>query len=188
MVLLKSGTRILTPLEYTRIRNEMKRQHKIYFDGLLFTGMRYEEYLRFLDHPEWFQPERSAIHLPREASLKKKRRQPERYVILSNYGLPLIERLFDQNLPRLTRQGWRKSLVKAAIEADISIDGITPKMTRKTWESWLVCSYPALTMQIALSQGHTNITAMNHYLNISFSQFEKEAMKKYVGGFAGISI
>ena len=61
-------------------------------------------------------------------------------------------------------------------------------MTRKTWESWLVCCYPAMAMQIALSQGHTNITAMNHYLNLSFSPSEKEDMKKYVNGFGGVSI
>ncbi|WAI01346.1 site-specific integrase [Methanogenium organophilum] len=154
----------------------------------MFTGMRYEEYLRFLDKQQWFYLERSAIHLPREASLKQKRTQPERYVQLSNYALLITERLFDQELPRLTRQGWRKALLKAAEMADISTDGITPKMTRKTWESWLVCCYPALTMQIALSQGHTNITAMNHYLNLSFSPSEKEDMKKYVNGFGGVSI
>lgn len=188
MSLLKADTRILTPGEYNKIRNELKRQHKIYFDGLMLTGMRYEEFLRFLDKPQWFDPERSSIHLPREASLKKKRTQPERYIQLSNYGLPIIERLFDQELPMLTRQGWRKTLLKAAEMADIPTDGITPKMTRKTWESWLVCCYPAMTMQIALSQGHTNITAMNHYLNLSFSPSEKEDMKKYVNGFGGVSI
>ena len=188
MTLLKADTRILTPLEYTKIRNELKRPQKISFDGLMFTGMRYEEYLRFLDNPEWFNQERSAIHLTREASLKKKRTQPERYVQLSSYALPIIERLFDQELPRLTRQGWRKTLLKAARGAGISTDGITPKMTRKTWESWLVCCYPALTMQIALSQGHTNITAMNHYLNLSFSPSEKADMMKYVNGFSGVPI
>ena len=61
---MKMGTSILTPVKYIKIRNELKRQHKIYFDGLMFTGMRYEEFLRFLDKPQWFDPERSAIHLP----------------------------------------------------------------------------------------------------------------------------
>ena len=74
----------------------------------MLTGMRYEEFLRFLDKPQWFDPERSAIHLPREASLKKKRTQPERYIQLSNYALPIIERLFDQELPMLTTTGVEK--------------------------------------------------------------------------------
>jgi len=38
------------------------------------------------------------------------------------------------------------------------IVGLSAKTFRKTWESWLLFSYPDKAMEIALSQGHTELT------------------------------
>lgn len=186
--LLREKTRILPPNEYRALRLALQIKHQIIFDGMLFTGMRGEEFWRFIHHPEWFDQDRGVIHLPSSAMLKVKAKQKERDVFLSTWGLQVIERLFDHKIKKITRISWREDLLRGAQKANLSIDGITPKMTRKSWESWLVASYPSMTIQIALSQGHSDLTALKHYLNISFSASEKEEMKKYVSGFCGISI
>jgi len=142
---------------------------KVLLDGMLFTGMRGEEFWRFLQHPEWFDHDRGVIHLPPAAVLKKKAKQKERDIYPSNWGLTVIERLFDYELRKISRISWRATLIRASKRANLSPEGITLKMTRKTWESWLVASYPAMTLQIALSQGHSSLTALNHYVNIAFS-------------------
>jgi integrase len=186
--IIKQGARILPPDEYRQIRANLKTQHQVLLDGLLCTGMRGEEFWRFIKNPQWFDSDRMVIHLPKGASLKLKARQKERDIHLSNWGLMVIERLFDRDLRRISRIAWRGDLIRGASRAGVDTRAIVPKMTRKTWESWLVASYPLMTVQIALSQGHNSLTAMEHYLNISFSPIEKEEMKKFVNGFCGISI
>ena len=186
--LIRQKTRILPPDEYRALRAALRTRHKVLLDGMLFTGMRGEEFWRFLQHPEWFDHDRGVIHLPPAAMLKKKAKQIERDIYLSNWGLTVIERLFDYELQKISRISWRATLIRASKRANLSPRGITPKMTRKTWESWLVASYPAMTLQIALSQGHSSLTALNHYVNIAFSLSETLEMKKYVTGFCGLSV
>lgn len=186
--LIKQGSRILPPDEFVQLRKSLKNTHQVLFDGLLATGMRGEEFWRFIQNPQWFDSDRGVIHLPRQASLKTRSKQRERDVHLTYWGLHAVERLFDNDIDPMSRVAWRMDLLRAAERAGMSIDGISPKMTRKTWESWLVTSYPSMTVQIALSQGHTTLTAMEHYLNLSFSPGEKDDMKRYVTGFCGISI
>lgn len=186
--IIKQGSRILPPDEYLLIRKSLKSHHQILLDGLIFTGMRGEEFWRFLQNPKWYDPDRMVIHLPRQASFKVRSKQRERDIHLSNWGQQVIERVFDKDLETISRVAWRGDLLRAAKRAGINPEGIVPKMTRKTWESWLVSSFPSMTVQIALSQGHTSLTAMEHYLNLSFTSTEKEDMKKYVSGFCGITV
>lgn len=188
VAIIKNDARILPPDEYRMIRQKLKPSHQILFDALLFTGMRGEEFWRFAKCPHWFDLDRMVIHLPKTASLKVRSLQRERDVHLSNWGAQAVERLFDQPCKKISRVAWRADLIQASRRAGIDLQGITPKMTRKTWESWLVATFPNMTLQIGLSQGHTSLTAMNHYLNFSFSPTEKEDMKKYVSGFCGVSI
>ncbi|MGA9405135.1 MAG: hypothetical protein WBV57_08915 [Methanoregula sp.] len=54
---------------------------------------------------------------------------------------------------------------------------------RKTWECWLLAAYPDKVINIVLSQGHTETTALRHYFNISWTQAEREAIKEQVIGW-----
>jgi len=54
---------------------------------------------------------------------------------------------------------------------------------RKTWESWLVSSYPERFAEIVVSQGHTTFVAVNHYLGLPFDRHDKEEMVEWVGGW-----
>jgi len=62
-------------------------------------------------------------------------------------------------------------------------EGLGPKTTRKTWESWLVLCYPEKTPHIFLSQGHNEMTALKHYVNLPFIGSDKEQAMKFVEGW-----
>ena len=56
-------------------------------------------------------------------------------------------------------------------------------IVRKTWESWLVSSYPERFPEIVVSQGHTTFVAVNHYLGLPFDRRDKEEMSEWVNGW-----
>jgi hypothetical protein len=43
-------------------------------------------------------------------------------------------------------------------------------------------AYPERTAEIFLSQGHTTMTSLHHYLNMPFLQSDKEQMLEWTGG------
>jgi len=59
-----------------------------------------------------------------------------------------------------------------------------PKSMRKTWESWFVASYSEKVLEVFLSQGHSQMTALSHYLGLPFTQADKVAMLEHVSGWA----
>lgn len=181
------GTRILTPDEYELLRGQLtentKTHHQTLLDGILFTGMRGEEYRRFLQHPEWYDVERRSIQLKRDAVKKKKVVIVERDVRLSNFGVRAIGSLINWKLSMPNKSSWRKTLRLAAEKSGIGVEGVNTRMTRKTWESWLLASYPDNLAHILLSQGHTQTVAIGHYLSVKFTPEEKQKIKTYTEGW-----
>lgn len=187
----KNGVAILTPGEYDGLRSAVKPEFKILLDVLLFTGMRYEEIKKLQKHQEWYDTKKKIIYLPREADKKKKRVSPSRYVYLSSYGNWIVERFFDDNTkPYPTYQVFDENLKRWSKKALLKLlngVSISVKTFRKTWECWLVCSYPERLPLIAMSQGHTELIAMNHYLNIPFSPEEIKAIKEKTNGWLNVT-
>ena len=189
-IILKNGTRILTPGEVDSLLDSLckyrKCWHKWYeiFNALLYTGMRYVELQRFHKHPEWFLKERMVIHLPREASRKKKRVYPERYVYLSSQGMVHINNFIKYVDEVPSRDLANKILVYAGANS-IGEKGLSVKTFRKTWESWLVASYPNAIPIIMMSQGHTDRVSIMHYLNIPFTGEERSSIKIRTAGWSG---
>jgi|MudIll2142460700_1097286.scaffolds.fasta_scaffold00535_6 integrase len=182
-IIIKQNTRILTPREYSVIRENLKKEHKIILDAQLFTAMRQEEFRKFVEHPEWFKLQRHAIDLPKAAILKEKCRFKERTIMLSTLGVASIERLFDSVSDIPTRAAWNGDLTRACERASIATDGIAPKMTRKTYISWLVAQFPQLHLLIASSAGHSINVMQEHYLGIAFTPVDLEEMKQYTSGW-----
>ena len=56
-------------------------------------------------------------------------------------------------------------------------------MFRKTYESWLISSYPERKEEVFLSQGHNSLTALRHYVNLPFTESDRMEMKEYVDGW-----
>ena len=189
--IIKQGAQILSASDYNRLRSQLNPQHRMVFDGLIFTGMRGEEFWRFMDHPKWFHPERQFIELPPGAILKIEAKQKERTVLLSHVGVRAIRDMLDAQdrgaLSGVTRSraGWRANLLRAAINAGLSPRGITPKMTRKTWVSWLMSTYPNDGIRIAAATGHDTNTMTNYYLSMPFTIQEREEIKSLVAGWGG---
>jgi len=44
-----------------------------------------------------------------------------------------------------------------------------PKSMRKIWESWFVAFYPEKVLEVFPSQGHSQMTALSHYLGLPFT-------------------
>jgi len=176
------NVRVLRPGEAKKLIDAIpRREHEIQFKALLFTGARYVEMQRLHEHPEWFDGK--FIHLPSMAIKKAKRKQKERWIRLNPLGREIVKSFLalDENLP--TKQAWNQNLKRWARIAGIDPTGISAKTTRKTWESWLVFYYPQHLPQIVLSQGHTTLTAIQHYLNMPFTFEDKQMMKEFVEGW-----
>ena len=80
-------------------------------------------------------------------------------------------------------KGWSQNLERWAKSSGLDNVGLGPKTMRKTWESWLVSSYPERVLEVFLSQGHTQMTALSHYLGLPFTSLDKNEMTEYVSGW-----
>lgn len=189
--IIKQGAQILNPDEYEQMREQFNPKHRLIFDGMLFTGMRLEEFWRFVANPQWYHPGRQYIELPPGSILKVKAKQRERLVMLSNIGTraitDLVSAIRRKEIEHITQAGWRQNLIRAATKANLDLRGITPKMLRKTWVSWLMAAYPEDGLRVASSAGHDIRTMQVHYLSLPFSQVERERIRFYVIGWGGRS-
>ena len=178
--ILQHGVRILRPAEYEALRSATNPQQQKQLDALLLLGARYIEAQRIQENKEWVSGK--FIHLPPGASLKVKMRYPERIIRLSNIGEVLIPQLFEtKKLP--SRVAWGQNLKRWAKKTNLDTIGLCAKATRKTYESWLVYYFPAYITHITLSQGHTAVTSVAHYLNMPFTTEDKGVMEKWVAGW-----
>jgi hypothetical protein len=184
--ILKGGVRILRPSEYGRLRvaTAAKRRKRLdnatKLDALLLTGLRYVEAQRLQQHPEWFDGK--FIHLPEFAQKKAKRKQRERWIRLSSMGIAILPYFFKVK-PLPSWKAWTLNLRRWAVYAGLDPAGLSPKTTRKTWESWLVASYPEHIAEVCLSQGHTQATSLQFYLNMPFTEVDKLEAKKWIEGW-----
>lgn len=169
--------RVLRPFEFDAIREQMDSiDQQLAFDVLLFTGMRYVEFIRFGNNPSWVRDRTRSIYLPPEAQRKEMRVSPDRFIHLSSEGWKAIKEFFSKPRKIYTREGFNKVLSKCAKRADIDGTGLSAKSTRKTWESWLVYQMilidrqPAALEIVSKSFGHTSSTAIGHYINLDFTK------------------
>jgi len=190
-IMIRQKTRIMKPSEYKLLRNEMNPRHQLILDGLLYTGMRVEEFWRFMNNPEWFKPARRVIDLPKGSILKVKAKQKERTVMLSFRGTQAIERLVEGikkgEVKAITRIAFNRALHRGAEKAGIGKTGITSKMMRKTLISWLMATLEdqKAHLLIAVSSGHDLNTLATHYLGLGFPRNEMDAMKEHIVGWGG---
>ncbi len=174
--------RILRPKEYAALLNGCKRtDYRTMLQAMLYTGVRYVELKRLQSHPDWFDGE--YLHLPFDAVHKEKRTQMERWVRLNQTGKMVLEYFLRSDKPMPTYQSWSMNLKRWARNVKLDSTGLSSKTTRKTWESWLMFYYPNQLPAIALSQGHTQMISLRHYVNMPFNDEDKLLMKKYVEGW-----
>lgn len=192
--IIKQDTRVLYPSEYRAIRSHLSFKDQLLLDGSLFTGMRGVEFCRFLEHPDWYKASRRAIDLPKGSMLKKRAKQAERTVLLSNAGVQAVETLLSyrrqnpNDLRPISRQAWSEILLRAAGKAVhegrlTSIEGVAPKMTRKTWSSWLLATHSHREGSISLSLGHDIRTMLHHYTGLGWPPETRQEIRQYTAGW-----
>jgi integrase len=192
--ILKQQTRILYPSEYRAIRSHLSFKDQLLLDGMLFSGMRGVEFMRFLENPQWYKASRHAIDLPKGSMLKKRAKQAERTVLLSNAGVQAVETLLSyrrqnpDDLRPVSRQSWSETLLRAAGKAKdegqiAGLDGIAPKMTRKTWASWLLATHSHREGSVSLSLGHDIRTMLRHYAGLGWPPEARQEIRQYTAGW-----
>jgi len=160
-----------------------KAKYRIMFEALLYTGARYIEMQRLQRHHDWFDHTSNFIHLPSMAMRKKKQMQKERHIRLNKNGADKVALFLELGKKLPTYITWRENLVRWASKVGMDTSGLSVKVSRKTWECWLVYYYPHDTEKIYLSQGHTQMTALHNYLSMPFSNADKEEMGEFVEGW-----
>lgn len=190
--LLCNGSRVLTPAEASAIRSAIsKPSSRALFDLLLYTGLRFAEVRQLADNPALFDEDRGTLTIK---SMKPSAKQAGRNVILGEKGISAVREFLGMGakIPAYVTT-WQNNLIAWCKSASLSSlptvqvrsnpYGITARTTRKTWESWLLAACPDQIVQITLSQGHSETVALRHYLNISFTVAEREAIAAEVVGW-----
>lgn len=187
------NTRIMTVTDYeTLIRNIKTPYHRLLFNAMFFTGMRHVELERFIEAKlEWYDRERRGIHVPDEAVKKAKVHCKHRFIPLSDKGMEIMDALVkardipgEPPLYMPQRASWGQTLKLAALRSGLSLpETITPKCTRKTWESWLLLTFPTSEITIVRAMGHTANVAIRNYIGLGFSRPEKYEIDRYTRGF-----
>ena len=187
-----NGSRVLTPGEAAAIRRAIsKPSNRALFDLMIYTGLRLEEVRQLIENPDIFDEDRRLLVIK---SGKAKARQKERNVILSDTGVQAVRAFLKSPKMPSTSSAWQVNLIRWCRAAGLSPltsragqggneYGITVRTSRKSWESWLLTAYPDRAAWISLSQGHTESTALGHYLNISFTDREREDILNEVTGW-----
>jgi len=178
----RHAVRIWRPWELKALVNAIpKKDYKIRFEALLYSGMRYTE-LREV-HGKITLYEDKWIHLTPLISRKVKSKFRDRYIILSPYGKRVMEDYLALEKGMPSHKTWRQNLVRWSKLAGVNSDYVSTKSTRKTWESFLMAAYPHWQTQIFISQGHTELTALKYYVNLPFDDKDKKDMNYFVAGW-----
>lgn len=177
--------RILSPSDKDALTAVIDKDYlKTLFEVAFWTGMRYIEIQRLHAKPELVMKERQQILLTRAEQQKAKRVAPERYVPIPQQ-LQVVLPYFFKNRKPPTGKVWGEDLKRWALEAGITDDnctGIVPKMTRASIESWMFAAGIPQNW-ICLRQGHDNVTSLNHYQALPFTEGEKVEIKHRLTGW-----
>jgi len=190
--LVSNGSRVLTPAESDAMRAVIaKPSNRLLFDLLTFTGLRLVEVRQIVAVPNVYDPERRSILVRSGKALATQR---TRNVRLCDRGVAAVEGFLERPKVPGSSSAWQQNLIRWARAARLvpipgkghdayNPCGLTVRTTRKTLESWLLAAFPDRATEVALSQGHTEITALKHYLNLNFTPAERAAIAEQVEGW-----
>jgi integrase len=184
-VIIKQKTRVMTPDTYVLLYEHLNPNCRVICDVLLNTAMRVEEMRWFANNPEAYKASRRCISLTKLATKKVRVVRNERDILLTVKGCEAVE-MFIKLKPHIAeRDSMGKTLKFAATNAGIGTEGISPKMFRKTYLSWLVAAIPEKYFSIGMSAGHTLNILQKHYAAIAFQREDIGKMREYVKGWGG---
>lgn len=175
--------RVLRPSEVLALQNVIKFDNNelTMFNSILLLGARYEECRTIQRDARCF--EGSFVKVSNKKVKAIETQGSSRNIKLSNMGKIVVAQFFytDKRLP--TVSAYNEKLRRWAHLASIDEAHISVRMLRKSWESWLVVCYPEYINMIVKSQGHTEKTAMKHYIDIRFENEDIQQMRPFVEGW-----
>ncbi len=175
--------RVLYPEEYLELRKAAgKYENQLRLDLCLLTTARYSELLELQVNKQWFDGH--SIHIVEHKVKRKQRGVRDRYIHLSDMGKQVVAAFLNNKDIRLsTYSAMRQNLHRWAKYVDIDTTSLSIHSLRATGESWLMFYYPEKTIPILQSTGHTERTALLHYLNLPFNDLDRVMMRPYLGGW-----
>jgi integrase len=190
-IIIRQGSRILTPKEYAKVRENLDPNfgYRIISDVLLNTGLRIVEFWNLSKHKEWYHGSARVIDLPAAGACKKpKCKKTDRTIKLTANGCKALDTFFGMEIEFRDRTAMREALIRAAIKAGFSKEGINPKMFRKCLVSWLVECRKDLgidSLEITATMGHSQDTMIDNYLGIGFQKEDHADMLEFLKGWSG---
>jgi hypothetical protein len=186
-IIIRQECRILTPAEYQLWRKELNEKYQIIADALLHSGLRIVEFWNFVKHPEWYHASARVIDLPKEGSTQKKKAEyVQRTIRLTLGGCKAIEAVITLNPKFVTRVAMRDAFRRAAKNAGLEEEGITPKFPRKCLVSYLMEVRNDIhidSLDVGASMGHSLETLRIHYLGVGFEQKDHDDMVALLRGW-----
>ena len=76
-----------------------------------------------------------------------------------------------------------ETIKKIRDQVQLTTNGMSVKVFRKTWECWLIWSYPHLESMIIDNQGHSRGVAISHYRSLTFDKEDIEQARKFTKGW-----
>ena len=90
-------------------------------------------------------------------------------------------------IEEVEKNGKKKIIKKTSpIESQLTTNGLSVRVFRKTWNSWLVNYFkgdPYSLTLIEMSMGHTDHIAVQHYLTLQFDEYDIKDIERAVKGF-----
>jgi len=180
----KWDVRVLRPSEYKAIWNASKKyKYQVILDTLLLTAGRITELKEMEVNNQWFDFDGRNIHIREHKAKRLERGVKDRYIHLSIKGVEVVRNFINNKYYIPSYQAIIQNLKRWAKDSNIDTTALGGKVFRKTYESWLIFYYPDKAISILQSTGHTQEVAMEHYLNMPFTEKDKVEMKEYVEGW-----
>ena len=184
----------ITQFENTKLNERgvsitTKRENKIWvkqfsIQTAFYTGLRLQELIDFADHPEWMEDKYTCINIPREESKTGESRScflgetfyKELRMFLRSNKLIYPTRKIKNGRTYIKTPNyndWNTYYKQIAwfINLENPCD-IKAKISRKTWESYLIISEKP-HINVAISQGHSKVVSLKHYLGIKCTRDER---------------
>lgn len=180
----KKELRVLWPEEYKAIYAAAgKYKNQVILDTLLLTAGRITELKEMQINRQWFDFQAHAIHVMEHKEKRREKGLKDRYIHLSTKGVEVIRSFLYNKFYIPSYSTIQENLIRWAEKANVDPAALSGKVFRKTYESWLMFYYPMKSLSILQSTGNSEKVALEHYLNLPFTEEDRILMKDYVDGW-----
>ena len=180
----KKSVRVLRPSEYLALWNaSTKYENRTVLDCMLLTAGRITELREMQVNRQWFDIDSNSIHIKEHKIKRQQRGIKDRYIHLSTMGSVVVQSFLHNGFRIPSYPTIQENLQRWGMRANIDLSSLSAKVFRHTYESWLIFYYPEKSISILQSTGHSFETALQHYLNLPFTQKDKVEMERYVSGW-----